>query len=137
MTPDLDALRALDAKRVHGEYYVHTDAAWIPDDKCESILCERPDGTRATIVVTETGHYPPDMATAQWLAAISNAGPGLIDEVERLRARITAWRTYALATNARRLSDGCCDDDEAAILAKTQGDAWSAVVAIDPDAGRP
>lgn len=88
MTPDLDALRALDAKRVQGEYYVHTDAAWIPDDKCEGISCERPDGTRATIVVTETGHYPPDMATAQWLAAISNAGPGLIDEVERLRARV-------------------------------------------------
>lgn len=88
MTTNLDALRALDAARVQGEYYVTTDAAWIPDDACEGISCKRPDGTRATIVVTETGHYPPDMATAQWLAAISNAGPALIDEVATLRARV-------------------------------------------------
>lgn len=74
--------------------------------------------------------FPPTDADSVWLAAISNAGPGLIEEVATLRARVAAWRAYQVADldyvpHPASIEDRCA-------LEKRRDAAWAEVMRVDP-----
>ena len=70
------------------------------------------------------------------LSALVAAGDRMEALAERFAARCEAWRTYALAVNVLRLSEGCVEEEEYARLHEEHARAWQAVLAVEPEAAR-
>ena len=70
------------------------------------------------------------------LSALVAAGDRMEALAERFAARCEAWRTYALAVNVLRLSEGCVEEEEYARLHEEHDRAWQAVLAVEPEAAK-
>ena len=83
-----------------------------------------------------------DTGTAQgradgaWVAAARTGWPRDAARVGVLCERVAAWRTYALAVNVLRLSEGCVEEEEYARLHEEHDRAWQAVLAVEPEAAK-
>lgn len=75
------------------------------------------------LVVADTGNGPTSEANALWLAAIHNAAPTLIAEVERLRERETKLGAQVLTLQSAW--EACDEERVEAIFANDELQAWA------------
>ena len=73
---------------------------------------------------------------AAFIEAARDGWPRDAARVGVLCERVAAWRTYALAVNVLRLSEGCVEEEEYARLHEEHDRAWQAVLAVEPEAAK-
>ena len=91
------------------------------------------DAARVGVLADRCAALEASIAT---LSALVAAGDRMEALAERFASRCEAWRTYALAVNVLRLSEGCVEAEEYARLHEEHARAWQAVLAVEPEAAK-
>ena len=142
--PDLDAWRAeagacapLDAAATRGPWLTIEEApSWDTPNAVGYDSREHHRGPPYYATGVRCGSIEQAESDGRFIAAARTGWPRDAARVGVLCERVAAWRTYALAVNVLRLSEGCVEEEEYARLHEEHDRAWQAVLAVEPEAAK-
>ena len=141
---DLDAWRAeagacapLDAAATRGPWLTIEEAPrWDTPNAVGYDSREHHRGPPYYATGVRCGSIEQAESDGRFIAAARTGWPRDAARVGVLCERVAAWRTYALAVNVLRLSEGCVEEEEYARLHEEHDRAWQVVLAVEPEAAR-
>ena len=141
---DLDAWRAeagacapLDAAATRGPWLTIEEAPrWDTPNAVGYDSREHHRGPPYYATGVRCGSIEQAESDGRFIAAARTGWPRDAARVGVLCERVAAWRTYALAVNVLRLSEGCVEEEEYARLHEEHDRAWQAVLAVEPEAAK-
>ena len=141
---DLDAWRAeagacapLDAAATRGPWLTIEEApSWDTPNAVGYDSREHQRGPPYYATGVRCGSIEQAESDGRFIAAARTGWPRDAARVGVLCERVAAWRTYALAVNVLRLSEGCVEEEEYARLHEEHDRAWQAVLAVEPEAAK-